>query len=182
MEVIDTPIEGVKIIKPAVFQDDRGYFYESYNKRRFEQHGLDYDFVQDNQSFSSYGVIRGLHFQKGGSEQAKLVRVLQGRVLDVAVDIRPGSPTFGEHVAVELTSENHLQLLIPRGLAHGFAVLSETAVFSYKCDNYYDRDSEGGLLYDDPDLGIDWRIPADKIQVSDKDRQNPSFQDYCICI
>lgn len=182
MEVENTCIDGVKIIKSKIFEDSRGYFFESYNKRVFLEAGLDYDFVQDNQSLSSYGVIRGLHFQKGEYAQAKLVRALFGSVLDVVVDIRPGSPTFGKHVAVELTEKNHYQLMIPRGLAHGFAVLSEKAVFSYKCDNYYNKESEGGLVYNDPDLGIDWMIPSEKVQVSEKDKENLSFKDYCKCI
>lgn len=178
MEVIKTKIEGVYIIKPRVFKDARGYFFEAYNKDSFTEAGLDYDFVQDNQSFSSYGVIRGLHFQKDEYAQAKLVRVLQGKVLDVAVDIRPGSPTFGEHVAVELSDENCLQLLIPRGLAHGFSVLSETALFFYKCDNYYNKESEGSLLYSDTDLAIDWQIAPEDAEVSEKDQNAPSFWDY----
>ncbi len=182
MEIIDTLIEGVKIIKPRIFEDARGYFFESYSKREFDRHHLAYDFIQDNQSLSSYGVIRGLHFQYGEHAQAKLVRVLQGKVLDVAVDIRPGSPTFGKHVAVELSDENNLQLLIPRGLAHGFSVLSPRAVFSYKCDNGYCKESERGILYNDPALGIDWRIEEGMIQLSEKDCQNPTLEDYLSCI
>lgn len=178
MEVIKTRIEGVYIIKPRVIKDARGYFFEAYNKEAFSEAGLDYDFVQDNQSFSSYGVIRGLHFQKGEYAQAKLVRVLQGKVLDVAVDIRPGSPTFGEHVAVELSDENCLQLLIPRGLAHGFSVLSQTALFFYKCDNYYNKESEGSLCFNDTDLAIDWQIDEEDAEVSEKDKNAPSFWDY----
>lgn len=178
MEVIKTKIEGVYIIKPRVIKDARGYFFEAYNKEAFSEAGLDYDFVQDNQSFSSYGVIRGLHFQKGEYAQAKLVRVLQGKVLDVAVDIRPGSPTFGEHVAVELSDENCLQLLIPRGLAHGFSVLSQTALFFYKCDNYYNKESEGSLCFNDTDLAIDWQIDEEDAEVSEKDKNAPSFWDY----
>lgn len=178
MEVIKTKIEGVYIIKPRVIKDARGYFFEAYNKEAFVEAGIDYDFVQDNQSFSGYGVIRGLHFQKGEYAQAKLVRVLQGKVLDVAVDIRPGSPTFGEHVAVELSEENCLQLLIPRGMAHGFSVLSETALFFYKCDNYYNKESEGSLLFNDTDLAIDWQIDTEDAEVSEKDLNAPSFWDY----
>lgn len=182
MEIIDTSIDGVKIIKPRVFEDSRGYFFESYSKKSFEQQGVFYDFIQDNQSLSQYGVIRGLHFQRGEHAQAKLVRALKGSVLDVAVDIRPGSPTFGKHIAIELSEENKLQLLIPRGLAHGFSVLSPEAVFSYKCDNTYCKESEGGILYNDPDLGIDWQIPEGKIIVSDKDMLNPTLNNYLSCI
>lgn len=178
MEIIKTKIEGVLLIKPSVFKDSRGYFFESYNRESFKKHGLDYQFIQDNQSYSSYGVIRGLHFQKGEHAQAKLVRVLKGKVLDVAVDTRPGSPTYGEHVAVELSDENFLQLLIPRGLAHGFSVLSETALFFYKCDNFYNKESEGGIVYNDPDLNIDWQIPQEKAEIADKDQKAPSFREY----
>ena len=173
MRVIKTEIEGVLILEPRVFEDQRGYFFESFNQMDFEEHVGPVDFVQDNESKSSYGVVRGLHFQKGEHCQAKLVRVVKGRVLDVAVDIRPGSPTFGKHVAIELTEENHLQFFLPRGMAHGFSVLSEEAIFQYKCDNFYCPSSEGAIAWDDPDLGIDWRIPADEVILSEKDRHHP---------
>lgn len=172
MEVIKTALDGVVIIEPKVFGDARGYFFESYSQRDFNAKVRKIDFVQDNESFSSYGVVRGLHFQKGEKSQSKLVRVICGTVLDVAVDVRRGSPTFGQHVAVELSGENHRQLFIPRGFAHGFAVLSETALFQYKCDNLYAPESEGAIAFDDPTLGIDWRIPADKILLSDKDHKH----------
>ena len=177
MRVIETGIEGVLILEPRVFEDQRGYFFESFNLREFEEKVGHMDFVQDNESKSSYGVVRGLHFQKGEHCQAKLVRVVKGRVLDVAVDIRPGSPTFGKHVAVELTEENHLQFLIPRGMAHGFSVLSEEAIFQYKCDNFYCPASEGAIAWDDPDLGIDWKIPADKVILSQKDSHHPRLSE-----
>ena len=181
MNFIETALEGVFIIEPRVFTDARGYFFESYNKAAFEAFGLRYDFVQDNQSKSSYGTVRGLHFQKGEHAQAKLVRVLEGRVLDVAVDIRRASPTYGQYVAVELSAENNRQLLIPRGFAHGFSVLSDTAVFAYKCDNLYCRESEGGIRFDDPTLAIDWRIDMDKALTSDKDKQHPYFTEFESC-
>lgn len=177
MNVIQTPIEGLVIIEPRLFGDDRGYFFESFNQREFESEVGPVTFVQDNESKSCYGVIRGLHFQKGEHAQSKLVRVVKGTVLDVAVDIRPGSPTFGMHVAVELSDENHLQFFLPRGMAHGFSVLSEEAIFQYKCDNFYCRESEGAIAWDDPDLGIDWRIPADKVILSEKDRSHPRLKD-----
>lgn len=173
MRVIQTGIEGVLILEPRVFEDQRGYFFESFNLKEFEAKVGHVDFVQDNESKSSYGVVRGLHFQKGDHCQAKLVRVVKGAVLDVAVDIRKGSPTFGKHVAVELTESNHLQFFLPRGMAHGFSVLSDEAVFQYKCDNFYCPESEGAIAWDDPDLGIDWRIPADKVILSEKDRHHP---------
>ena len=173
MRVIETGIEGVLILEPRVFEDQRGYFFESFNLKEFEAKVEHVDFVQDNESKSSYGVVRGLHFQKGDHCQAKLVRVVKGAVLDVAVDIRKGSPTFGKHVAVELTENNHLQFFLPRGMAHGFSVLSDEAVFQYKCDNFYCPESEGAIAWDDPDLGIDWRIPADKVILSEKDRHHP---------
>lgn len=160
------------IIEPRVFGDSRGYFYESYSKSEFDAKVRPTDFVQDNQSFSSYGVVRGLHFQRGRHSQSKLVRVISGTVLDVAVDIRRGSPTFGRHVAVELSGENMRQLFIPRGFAHGFAVLSETALFQYKCDSPYCPESEGTIAYDDPSLGIDWRIPAEAVKLSEKDMRH----------
>ena len=173
MEVIKTTIEGVVIIKPRIFGDERGYFFESYNKRDFTEKVGKVDFVQDNESKSRYGVVRGLHFQKPPFAQSKLVRVIVGKVLDVAVDIRKGSPTFGKHVAVELTAENHLQFFMPKGIAHGFAVLSEEAVFQYKCDNFYAPQSEGAIAWNDPALAIDWQIPADKVILSEKDKQHP---------
>ncbi|MBQ2151762.1 MAG: dTDP-4-dehydrorhamnose 3,5-epimerase [Bacteroidales bacterium] len=177
MNVIKTPIEGLVIIEPRLFGDDRGYFFESFNQREFEREIGPVTFVQDNESKSCYGVIRGLHFQKGEHAQSKLVRVVKGAVLDVAVDIRPGSPTYGMHFAVELTGENHLQFFLPRGMAHGFSVLSEEAVFQYKCDNFYCRESEGAIAWDDPDLGIDWRIPKDKVILSEKDSNHPRLRD-----
>ena len=181
MNFIKTTIEGVFIIEPRVFTDARGYFFESYSRAAFEAAGLFYDFVQDNQSKSSYGTVRGLHFQKGEHAQAKLVRVLEGVVLDVAVDLRRASPTYGQYVAVELSAENNRQLMIPRGFAHGFSVLSETAVFAYKCDNLYCRESEGGIRFDDPTLAIDWRIDMTKALTSEKDRQHPYFSEFETC-
>ena len=169
MEIIKTAIEGVVIIEPRLFKDDRGYFFESFSQREFTEKVRKVDFVQDNESKSSYGVLRGLHFQKPPYAQSKLVRVIKGSVLDVAVDIRKGSPTFGEHVAVELTEENHRQFFIPRGFAHGFVVLTEEVIFQYKCDNFYAPQCEGALAWDDPALKIDWKVPADKIILSGKD-------------
>lgn len=177
MNVIKTEIPDVVIIEPKVFGDSRGYFFESWNKRDFEEAIGPVNWVQDNESKSSYGVVRGLHFQKGDKAQAKLVRVVEGRVLDVAVDIRPGSPTFGKHVAVELSGENHRQVFIPRGFAHGFAVLSKEAVFQYKCDNLYAPEAEGAIAWNDPALGIDWKIPADDVLLSEKDRRHPMLKD-----
>ena len=177
MNFIKTEIEGLVIIEPRIFRDARGYFFESYNAAEFARNGINAVFVQDNQSQSSYGVIRGLHCQLGEHSQAKLVRVLQGRVLDVAVDIRPGSPTFGKHLAVELSAENHRQLFIPRHFLHGFSVLSETAVFAYKVDNLYCKESEFGIRYDDPEIGIDWKIPAEAVLTSEKDRIANSLKD-----
>ncbi len=173
MIIIKTGIEGVVIIEPRVFPDPRGYFFESYNRKAFEEAVGHVDFVQDNESRSSYGVVRGLHFQKGEHAQAKLVRVVSGSVLDVAVDIRKGSPTFGKHVAVELSGENHLQFFLPRGMAHGFSVLSKEAVFQYKCDNFYCPASEGAIAWDDPEIGIDWRIPKEDVILSEKDSHHP---------
>ncbi len=173
MKVIKTDIEGVLIIEPVVFEDERGYFFESYNKEDLKKQGVDYDFIQDNQSKSCYGTIRGIHFQKGEYAQAKLVRVLEGKVLDVAVDLRKNSKTFGKYVSVELSAENRRQLMIPHGFGHGFSVLSETAVFAYKCDNVYNKASEGGLRFDDPSLGIDWKIDLNKAVLSEKDKNNP---------
>lgn len=177
MKITETDIPGVVIIEPRVFEDARGYFFESYNKKDFDSLVRPVDFVQDNESRSSYGVVRGLHYQKGEHAQSKLVRVLQGCVLDVAVDIRRGSPTFGRHVEVELSGENKRQLFIPRGFAHGFAVLSETAVFQYKCDNFYAPQSEGAIAWDDPALGIDWHVPAGKVLLSEKDSRHPVLSD-----
>lgn len=180
MEVIKTDIEGVVIIEPRIFEDERGYFYESFSQREFEEKVCRTTFVQDNQSKSSYGVLRGLHFQKPPYSQSKLVRCIKGAVLDVAVDIRKGSPTFGKHVAVELTEDNHRQFFVPRGFAHGFAVLSKEAVFQYKCDNFYCKESEGAVAWNDPELAIDWRIPAEDILLSEKDRlsKNIAEADY----
>jgi dTDP-4-dehydrorhamnose 3,5-epimerase len=175
MNVIGTSLEGVVIVEPRVFGDERGNFFESYNRELFAKHGITAEFVQDNQSFSRRGILRGLHFQKGEHAQAKLVRVVSGSVLDVAVDIRPESATFGRHVAVELSGENNRQLFVPRGFAHGFVVLSETAVFSYKCDNFYNKDAEGGLRYNDPALGIDWRLDAGLIEVNARDAGFPTL-------
>ena len=177
MNFIKTELDGVIIVEPRIFADARGYFFESYNADEFKKNGIPNVFVQDNQSKSSYGVIRGLHMQRGAFAQAKLVRVLHGTVLDVAVDVRPNSRTFGRHVAVELSAENQRQLFIPRGFLHGFSVLSDTAIFAYKCDNLYNPASEFGILYDDSDINIDWRIPADRVLVSDKDKQNKHLFD-----
>ncbi len=173
MKVLPPPLPDLFIIEPAVFADNRGFFYESYNAKKMQEAGLNYDFIQDNHSKSSYGVLRGLHYQNNPAAQTKLVRVTQGKVLDVVVDIRRGSPTFLQHFALELSAENKLQLLIPKGFAHGFAVLSETCEFLYKCDNYYDKASEGGIAYNDPALNIDWMIPQQDIILSEKDMQNP---------
>lgn len=178
MEVIKTAIEGPVIIKPRVFNDARGYFYESYNKADFDKEVAPVDFVQDNQSMSSYGVMRGLHFQRPPHAQAKLVRCIQGRVLDVAVDIRKGSPTFGKWVGVELSDENKLQFFIPRGFAHGFVVLSETAVFQYKCDNFYAPEADGGISILDSSLGIDWKIDIENAILSEKDKNHPMLADF----
>ncbi len=175
--VIDTAIDGVKIIEPRIFNDARGYFFESFSQKEFEEKVCKTVFVQDNESRSVAGVVRGLHFQKPPFTQAKLVRVVRGAVLDVAVDIRKGSPTFGQHVAVELTEDNHRQFFVPRGFAHGFAVLSDEAVFQYKCDNYYAPQSEGAIAWDDPALGIDWRVPASDRILSEKDANHPLLKD-----
>ncbi|MDW7691026.1 dTDP-4-dehydrorhamnose 3,5-epimerase [Flammeovirgaceae bacterium SG7u.111] len=177
MKLIETKLSGAVILEPRVFGDSRGYFFESFNLDLFENlTGQRPVFVQDNQSYSSYGVLRGLHYQKGEYAQAKLVRVLKGTVIDVAVDIRKGSPTYGQHVAVELSEENKRQLFVPRGFAHGFVVLSETAEFFYKCDNFYAPGHEGGIIYNDPNLNIDWGVPADKLLVSDKDKKLPLLE------
>ena len=177
INVIKTELEGVVIIEPNVFGDERGYFFESWSQKDFDEQVRPIKFVQDNESKSCYGVLRGLHFQKGKYSQSKLVRVVKGRVLDVAVDIRKGSPTFGKHVAVELTAENHRQFFIPRGFAHGFVVLSDEAVFQYKCDNIYAPQEEGALAWDDPEIGIDWGVPKDKVILSAKDKVHPRLKD-----
>jgi dTDP-4-dehydrorhamnose 3,5-epimerase len=179
MNVIDTKIEGVKIVEPRLFGDQRGYFFESFSERDFAQAtGMMSRFVQDNESKSCYGVVRGLHFQKPPYAQAKLVRVVRGSVLDVAVDIRRGSSTYGQYVAVELSGDNHLQLFLPKGMAHGFAVLSDEAVFQYKCDEYYHPEAEGAVAWDDPQIGIDWGLSPDKVILSEKDRHHPYFKDF----
>lgn len=170
MEVIKTEIEGVLIIKPRVFEDPRGYFFESFSQREFDEKVRPIAFVQDNESKSSYGVVRGLHYQKPPYTQSKLVRCVRGKVLDVAVDVRKGSPTFGKHVSVELSEENHVQFFIPKGFAHGFAVLSDEAVFQYKCDEFYHPEADSGIQLLDANLGIDWQIPWDKAIMSDKDK------------
>ena len=178
MTATETKLKGCFIIEPRVFQDDRGYFFESYNQQIFNSFiGKPVNFVQDNESFSSRGVIRGLHFQEGEFAQAKLVRVIKGSVLDVAVDIRKDSPTFGQHIAIELTEENKRQLFVPRGFAHGFVALSETAECFYKCDNFYNKEAEGGIIYNDKTLNIDWQIPGSEVVLSEKDRQLPSFKE-----
>jgi dTDP-4-dehydrorhamnose 3,5-epimerase len=182
MEVIKTSIDGVLIFEPKVFVDKRGYFFESFSQREFDEKvtpvlGHTISFVQDNESMSSYGVMRGLHFQRPPFTQSKLVRCVKGAVLDVAVDIRKGSPTYGQHVAVELTEDNHRQFFVPRGFAHGFAVLSDEAVFQYKCDNYYAPQSEGAIAWDDPDLGIDWMVPNENRILSEKDAHHPRLKD-----
>ena len=179
MNIIKTAIESVLIIEPKVYQDERGYFFESFNANEFaEKTGMDIHFVQDNESMSSYGVMRGLHYQKMPYTQSKLVRCVKGAVLDVAVDIRYGSPTFGQHVAVELTEENHRQFFVPRGFAHGFAVLSETALFQYKCDNFYHPEADGGISILDDSLGIDWKIPTDHAILSEKDTKHDLLKDF----
>lgn len=177
MIATETKLKGCFILEPNVFEDERGYFMESFNEERFNSSiGDTVNFIQDNQSYSSKGVIRALHYQVGEHAQAKLVRVLSGNVLDVAIDLRKDSPTFGEHVSVELSSENKKQIFIPRGFAHGFVVLSDTAEFFYKCDNYYNKDSEGGIIFNDPSFGIDWKIPHEQLIVSEKDRVLPTLE------
>ena len=178
MEFIKTGLDDVTIIKPKIFTDSRGYFFESYSKRDFDEKIRPVDFVQDNESMSGYGVIRGLHFQKPPFSQSKLVRCVKGRVLDVAVDIRKGSPTYGKHFSIELSEDNHLMFFVPRGFAHGFAVLSEMAVFQYKCDNYYNPESEGGISIADTSLEIDWHIDPDMAILSDKDLRHALFKDF----
>ena len=177
MNIIETDIKGLYVIEPKVFGDSRGYFFEAFSQREFEKVIGPVYFVQDNESKSCYGVVRGLHFQKGTNAQAKLVRAVKGKVLDVAVDLREGSPTYGKHFAVELSEDNHRQMFIPKGFAHGFSVLSEEAIFQYKCDAYYAPESEGAVAWDDPDLAIDWRIPADKVLLSAKDSCHPKLKD-----
>ena len=177
MEIIKTPIPDLLIIKPRVFGDPRGFFCETYNEKTFLEAGIDLRFCQDNQSKSSYGVIRGLHYQLNPQSQSKLVSAAVGSVWDVAVDLRKNSPTFGQWFGVELTEENHLQFLIPQGFAHGFSVLSETALFTYKCDNFYSPTLERGIMYNDLDLAIDWKIPADKAIISEKDTKHPLFKE-----
>lgn len=178
MNILQTSIPGVVIIEPRLFKDDRGYFFESFSEREFNAQIREVKFVQDNESMSSYGVMRGLHFQRPPYTQSKLVRCVKGAVLDVAVDIRKGSPTYGQYVAVELTEENHRQFFVPRGFAHGFAVLSETAIFQYKCDNFYHPEADGGISILDDSLGIDWRIPTDHAILSEKDTKHPLLKDF----
>lgn len=175
MPFLATPIEGLIVFEPQIWKDDRGYFYESYNQKTFADGGIDTVFVQDNQAFSSFGVLRGLHYQVGDSAQAKLVRVIHGEVLDVAVDLRPDSVTYGEWYSIRLSAENAKQLFVPRGFAHGYLVLSETAIFCYKCDNFYDKKAEGGLNYNDKALNINWELPEAKLLLSDKDKVYPPF-------
>lgn len=178
MNVIQTAIDGVVIIEPRVFRDERGYFFESFSQREFDEKVRRINFVQDNESMSSYGVMRGLHFQRPPFTQSKLVRCVKGAVLDVAVDIRKGSSTYGRHVAVELTEDNHRQFFVPRGFAHGFAVLSETAVFQYKCDNFYAPEADGGISIKDDSLGIDWKIPTESALLSDKDTRHALLREF----
>ena len=177
MNIIETEIQGVFIIEPKVFGDSRGYFFESFSKKEFESRIGPVEFVQDNESKSCYGVVRGLHFQKPPHAQAKLVRVVKGKVLDVAVDLRKDSPTYGKHVTVELSEDNHRQVFIPKGFAHGFSVLSEEAVFQYKCDDYYAPETEGAVAWNDPELNIDWRVPADMMILSEEDKRHPELKD-----
>ncbi|WP_147676994.1 dTDP-4-dehydrorhamnose 3,5-epimerase [Algibacter pacificus] len=181
MKLVKTKLQDCLILEPNVFKDNRGYFLESYNKNTFnELTGMSVNFVQDNESFSSKGVLRGLHYQTGDFAQAKLVRVIKGKVLDVAVDIRKDSLTFGEHISVELSEENKKQLFVPRGFAHGFIVLSDVALFSYKCDNFYNKASEGGIIFSDPKLNIDWILPKNQFLVSDKDLELPELKNAII--
>ncbi|MCX6200327.1 MAG: dTDP-4-dehydrorhamnose 3,5-epimerase [Bacteroidetes bacterium] len=179
MPFIETGFAGLKVFEPRVFADSRGYFFESFNKNIFSEAGIEGEFVQDNESKSQRGVLRGLHYQLNPNAQAKLVRVVEGEVLDVVVDIRKGSATFGKHFDILLSAENKKQLFIPRGFAHGFSVVSETCIFQYKCDNYYSKESEGGILFNDADLNIDWKIKTDEAIVSDKDKTLPAFKN-CI--
>ncbi len=176
MKIKETPLKDCYIIEPTIFEDDRGYFFEKFNENKFEElTGMNGHFVQDNISKSSYGVLRGLHLQKGEHAQAKLVSCLEGKVYDVAVDLRKDSPTYGKCFGIELTAENKLQLYVPRGFGHGFSVLSETAVFSYKCDNFYNKESEGSVLWNDKDLNIDWQLPEQDVVLSEKDKISPTF-------
>lgn len=178
MEILKTEIEGVYLLKPRVFEDARGYFFESFSERDFQAlTGTSTHFVQDNESKSCYGVVRGLHFQKEPHAQAKLVRCIEGAVLDVAVDIRAGSPTYGKYVSAVISAENHMEFFLPKGMAHGFAVLSPTAIFQYKCDDFYHPETEGAIAWNDPDLGIDWMIPAESVILSEKDKHHPAFAD-----
>ncbi|MGV4414265.1 dTDP-4-dehydrorhamnose 3,5-epimerase [Chryseobacterium sp. T1] len=178
MKIKETPLKDCYIIEPTIFEDDRGYFFEKYNEKKFEElTGINGHFVQDNISKSSYGVLRGIHLQKGEHAQAKLVSCLEGKVWDVAVDLRRESPTFGQWFGIELTEENKLQLYVPRGFGHGFAVLSDTAIFAYKCDNFYNKESEGAVAWDDADLNIDWRLEKEKVILSEKDKNSPSFKE-----
>lgn len=178
MEVIKTKIEGIVIIEPRIFKDARGYFYESFSQKEFDEKVMPIRFVQDNESMSTYGVMRGLHFQRPPFTQSKLVRCCRGAILDIAVDIRKGSPTYGQHVAIELTEENHRQLFIPRGFAHGFAVLSDVAVLQYKCDNFYAPQADAGIQLRDKELGIDWQIPTENAILSEKDIKHPCLKDF----
>ena len=179
MEVIKTEIEGVLIIEPKVFGDDRGYFFESFNAKEFaEKTGMDINFVQDNESKSRYGVLRGLHFQLPPYTQSKLVRCVKGKVLDVAVDIRKGSPTYGKYAMCELTEENHRQFFVPKGMAHGFVVLSEEAVFQYKCDEFYHPEAEGAIAWNDPEIGIEWPVKVEEVLLSEKDKHHPCLKDF----
>lgn len=179
MKIIETGISGLFVIEPDVFGDSRGYFMESFSQKKFnELTGLDIDFVQDNESRSTYGVLRGLHFQRHPYAQAKLVRVVSGKVLDVAVDLREGSETYGKHFAVELSGENHRQMFIPKGFAHGFSVLSQEAVFQYKCDGYYNPQAEGAIAWNDPALGIDWQLPIEDVRLSEKDSRHPTLKEF----
>ena len=178
MKIKETGIKGLLVIEPDVFGDSRGYFMESFSEKKFrEETGMDVTFVQDNESKSSYGVVRGLHFQHPPYSQAKLVRVVSGTALDVAVDLREGSETYGKHFSIELSGENHLQVFIPKGFAHGFAVLSEEVMFQYKCDEYYAPESEGAVIWNDPDLNIDWKIPHEDVRLSEKDKKHPGLKD-----
>lgn len=178
MKLKETPLKDCYIIEPTIFEDDRGYFFEKFNEKKFEElTGLNGHFVQDNISRSSYGVLRGLHLQKGENAQAKLVSCLEGKVFDVAVDLRKDSPTFGKWFGIELTDENKLQLYVPRGFGHGFSVLSEKATFAYKCDNFYNKESEGSVLWNDTDLKIDWKLPVDDVILSEKDKMTPLFKE-----
>lgn len=183
MKVRKTDIQDLLVIEPEIYGDSRGYFFESFSKKKFEAAtGVQADFVQDNESKSAYGVIRGLHFQKDPHAQAKLVRVVRGKVLDVAVDLRPDSPTYGRYHVEELSEDNHLQMFIPKGFAHGFSVLSDEAVLQYKCDGYYNPESEGGIAWNDPDLNIDWGIPAEKVILSAKDKDRQTLKEYGLTI